>query len=400
MTTTLLALFFVLLAAIVTSTLAEKLNLPGLIGPLVVGIFIGPPVFNLIQPTEILEFIAEVGIMGLMFIAGLESNLTLLRKYIKPAASVALFGIIVPMASFVFVVYYILGQSLTLAIFWGLIFSAMSTSITIDVLKDSQQLQSKNGTTIIGAAIIDDLLAMLMLGIFLSLVTTGATKTNSLPVALILNVLFFVIALLAVRYIVPFLMHTVMPKMHLRQKNAVSMFIIAFGLAVIATKFGLSGIIGAFFAGVALAQTDVREELEQSAEVMSYGFFVPVFLVTVGFHVNFAGMSAHWLAIAALTILAIATKFLGSGLGAKVVGYNYLDASIVGAGTIPRGEFSIVIAQIGLEAGIINTTVYSEILIIIILATIAGPILLKYLFSIQNKRTNKSLTLKRSTTNS
>lgn len=392
MTTTLLALFFVLLAAIVTSTLAEKLNLPGLIGPLVVGIFIGPPVFNLIQPTEILEFIAEVGIMGLMFIAGLESNLTLLRKYIKPAASVALFGIIVPMASFVFVVYYILGQSLTLAIFWGLIFSAMSTSITIDVLKDSQQLQSKNGTTIIGAAIIDDLLAMLMLGIFLSLVTTGATKTNSLPVALILNVLFFVIALLAVRYIVPFLMHTVMPKMHLRQKNAVAMFIIAFGLAVIATKFGLSGIIGAFFAGVALAQTDVREELEQSAEVMSYGFFVPVFLVTVGFHVNFAGMSAHWLAIVALTILAIATKFLGSGLGAKVVGYNYLDAGIVGAGTIPRGEFSIVIAQIGLEAGIINTTVYSEILIIIILATIAGPILLKLLFNVQAKRAERSTT--------
>lgn len=392
MTTTLLALFFVLLAAIVTSTLAEKLNLPGLIGPLVVGIFIGPPVFNLIQPSEILEFIAEVGIMGLMFIAGLESNLTLLRKYIKPAASVALFGIIVPMVSFVFVVYYILGQSLTLAIFWGLIFSAMSTSITIDVLKDSQQLQSKNGTTIIGAAIIDDLLAMLMLGIFLSLVTTGATKTNSLPVALILNVLFFVIALLAVRYIVPFLMHTVMPKMRLRQKNAVAMFIIAFGLAVIATKFGLSGIIGAFFAGVALAQTDVREELEQSAEVMSYGFFVPVFLVTVGFHVNFAGMSAHWLAIVALTILAIATKFLGSGLGAKVVGYNYLDASIVGAGTIPRGEFSIVIAQIGLEAGIINTSVYSQILIIIILATIAGPILLKLLFNVQAKRAERSTT--------
>ncbi|MDR0899340.1 MAG: cation:proton antiporter [Lactobacillaceae bacterium] len=372
-------LAIMLIASIVSSEIATRLKVPAVIGPLVVGVIIGPHLLNLVHMDHSIEFITEMGVMGLMFIAGLETDLKLLKKYLRPSLLVALFGAIVPLLVF-WIACNFGGAGNKMGLFYGITFAAMSTSITVNVLKEQNAMQTKSGVTILGAAIVDDVIAMLSLALYIAIFAPSASET-SLPLwlTILLEILFFVIVIVAIRFMVPWVMHNIVP--HLRyniQINVISGWVIMLVLAAVAVQFGLSAIIGAFFAGVAISQTDVKDEIEVATDSAQYGLFIPVFLTSVGLNVDISVLPKVWPVVLGLTFLAVVTKLIGSGFGAKISGYSWMDSTVVGSGTIPRGEFSIVIAQIGLTNKIITGEVYSEILVVIILATIIGPLLLSY----------------------
>lgn len=373
-----------LFAALISGTMFRKIGLPAVVGQLIVGVLVGPAILNLVQPTTHIEFLADIGVMSLMFIAGLESDLHLLKKYLTPALMVALFGAIIPVGAFYWFGTQVLHLATAPSIFLGIVFAAMSTSITVDVLKQYGQLKSKNGMTILGAAIFDDVFAISLLSIFLVFVTSATTVEGGhgsmgIGATLGLQVLFFILMFGVIRFIATPVMHW-FERLDFPYSQLVGAFVMMWTLAGVAEAFGLSNIIGAFFSGVAIAQTKVAKEVEEATNIISYSFFIPIFLVSVGLHVKLYSIDNMILPIILATILAVITKLVGSGLGAKLSGYSWRDSAIIGSGTVPRGEFSIVIAQIGLSAGVISTGMHSMLLIVIILATIIGPLLLRYFF--------------------
>ncbi|MDR2660431.1 MAG: cation:proton antiporter [Lactobacillaceae bacterium] len=380
-------LAIMIFASVISGEIAIRIKIPSVIGPLLVGVLLGPSLLNVVHHDKIITFLSEIGVMGLMFIAGLESDLHLLKKFLKPSLLAALLGSLIPAAVF-FAFCQLSGTSVKSSLFYGIVFAATSTSITLNVLKERGKMQSKNGITIVGSAIVDDILAMLTLGIYIAIFVQSSDGNSSSPIwaGLLLNLLFLILVAFVIRYLVPWIMHHWVPKLKNNNQINIQMgwFIMLF-MAALAINFGLSAIIGAFFAGVAISQTDVKDEIEEATASSQYGFFIPIFLTSVGLEVNLAVINNWWI-ILLLTIFAVLTKFIGTGLGAKLAGYNLLDSSIVGAGSIPRGEFSIVIAQIGLTAKIINEEVYSEILVVVILATVIGPIILNLLFNKEDNR--------------
>ncbi|MBM7616984.1 Kef-type K+ transport system membrane component KefB [Weissella uvarum] len=374
----------ILLAALLSGTLFRKIGLPSVVGQLVVGVVVGPAMLNWVKPTSDIEFLAEIGVMTLMFIAGLESDLRLLKKYLIPAISVATFGAIIPVATFYWFGTSFLHESIGVSIFFGIVFAAMSTSITVDVLKEFKRLKTKNGQTILGAAIFDDVFAISLLSVFLVFFTNGAPvdghgPSHGIGMTLLLQVLFFILAFSIIRWVATPVMNW-FEKLDFPYSDILGAFIMLFTLASLAELFGLSAIIGTFFSGVAIAETDVAHRVEKASNVVSYTFFIPIFLVSVGLHVHLDKIMDYLPLIIVGTILAILSKLVGSGMGAKLTGYSWVDSAIIGTGTVPRGEFSIVIAQMGLAAGVINSDQQGMLLIIIILATIIGPLLLRYLF--------------------
>ncbi len=375
----------ILLSALLSGALFRKIGLPAVVGQLVAGVVIGPGMLNLVKPTDHIEFLAEIGVMTLMFIAGLESDLRLLKKYFIPAVSVAFFGALLPILTFFWFGRGILNESVQLAIFFGIVFAAMSTSITVDVLKEYRRLKTKNGQTILGAAIFDDVFAISLLSIFLVIATKGSANgpTQSIGVTLLLQLVFFIISFSLIRWIATPVMNF-FEKLDFPFSDILGAFIMLFTLAGLAELFGLSAIIGTFMSGVAIAESDAAPRVEKASNVVSYTFFIPIFLISVGLHVHLDKVMDFLPMIIIGTILAVISKFVGSGFGAKITGYSWTESAIIGAGTVPRGEFSIVIAQMGLAAGVINSDQQGMLLIIIILATIIGPLLLRYLFKYDN----------------
>lgn len=374
-----------LLTALLSGTLFRKMGLPSVVGQLVAGVIVGPAVLNWVKPTNHIEFLAEIGVMTLMFIAGLESDLRLLKRYLVPAISVAFFGALLPVGAFYWFGTSVLHESVTMSIFFGIVFAAMSTSITVDVLKEYKRLKTKNGQTILGAAIFDDVFAISLLSVFLVFATKGATtgghggSSHGIAVTLMLQVAFFILAFSIIRWVATPVMHW-FEKLDFPYSEILGAFIMFFSLASLAELFGLSAIIGTFFSGVAIAETKVAHKVEKASNVVSYTFFIPIFLVSVGLNVKFDSIMDYLPMIIFGTVIAILSKVIGSGFGAKITGYSWLDSAIIGTGTVPRGEFSIVIAQMGLAAGVIDDEAQGMLLIIIILATIIGPLMLRYLF--------------------
>jgi Kef-type K+ transport system membrane component KefB len=371
----LFGLFWVVLAAAAFGAVASRLGVPAVVGQVLAGIVIGPSVLGLVRPDDFLLSLAELGAVFLLFMVGLETRFRDLLSVGKEALLVAVLGILFPLAlGFGFGLWQ--DQGNVSALFVGTALVATSVGITAKVLQEMGVLDARFAQVILGAAVIDDILGLTLLAVVSGL---GAGESMSAAqVALILGLsVGFVALVLAVG--IP-LVRRFQPR--LRNLSLARMFNVAvvagLGVAALSTVAGLAPIIGAFLAGMVLAE--VKDEVEFESKVHALeSFLAPVFFVVVGLQLDLGVLGDTTVIVAGLilTVLAVIGKVAGGLIGARSMGGR--QALLVGVGMVPRGEVGLIVASLGLAAGVIGKQVYAEVLLMVLLTTVLAPLVLRML---------------------
>lgn len=363
-------LTLILVASLVATLIARRIRIPAVVGQILIGIVLAPAALGWLQGGHTIEVLSEIGVILLMFLAGLESDLGVLKKNFKPALLVALAGVIVPLLVF-WGVTTMMGYAFSTAIFYGIVFAATSVSITVEVLQEYGKLSTKAGSIILGAAVVDDILAVLALSIF----TSTQSSSGNLPKQFFMEFLFLLFLVL-VHKSIPKVWRFV-EKLPVYAKNTTAALILCLVLSLLADAAGMSAVIGSFFAGLALSQTDVSHKIEEYSSAIAYVVFIPVFFVSIAISVTFESIFEHPVLILFFTLLAVLTKFVPAYFIGKSTGLTTSDSALVGTGMVSRGEMALIIAQIGLASQVINSDIYSELVIVIILSTLIAPFLIK-----------------------
>lgn len=363
-------LTLILVASLVATLIARRIRIPAVVGQILIGIVLAPAALGWLQGGHTIEVLSEIGVILLMFLAGLESDLGVLKKNFKPALLVALAGVLVPLLVF-WGVTTMMGYAFSTAIFYGIVFAATSVSITVEVLQEYGKLSTKAGSIILGAAVVDDILAVLALSIF----TSTQSSSGNLPKQFFMEFLFLLFLVL-VHKSIPKVWRFV-EKLPVYAKNTTAALILCLVLSLLADAAGMSAVIGSFFAGLALSQTDVSHKIEEYSSAIAYVIFIPVFFVSIAISVTFESIFEHPILILFFTLLAVLTKFIPAYFIGKSTGLTSSDSALVGTGMVSRGEMALIIAQIGLASQVINSDIYSELVIVIILSTLIAPFLIK-----------------------
>lgn len=371
-------LILILLATTVLGQIFTRLNLPPVIGQLLSGIVLGPALLGIVHLNNTISLFSELGVILLMFLAGLESDLNLLKKYFKLSFSVAFIGVVLPV---VFMTTFTLLFHLAFleALFIGIVFAATSVSISVEVLHDAGQLHTKPGVAILGAAVVDDILAVVVLSLFTSFSHEGGSSglTNNLALNFLIEIIYFVIVWFIFKFVTPYFMRYA-EKFEINYSVVIASLILAFTLAWFADITGLSAVVGAFFGGLAIRQTPQAKEVKDSVSAIGYSVFIPVFFAGIGLEMTFASLSKDMIFIIGATILALLSKFWAGKYTCKFYGFNKVDASIVGAGMISRGEVALIVAQIGISHKLFPQDIYSSLILVIIVTTILSPFILNH----------------------
>lgn len=368
-----------LLATQIVAHLCRRVEIPEVIGQILVGIIAGPAVLDWVHLNSMMNEFQEIGVIILMFIAGLESDLSLLRKYLKPAVVVALLGVIVPIV-IMGPVSYMFGFTKLESLFIGVIFATTSVSISVAVLREFNRLDSREGATVLGAAVADDIIGVILLSVMISVINgssnSGHGNGQPLGIVLLMQLVFFGGTYLLIRWLAPYLIH-MSDRLLTVASTSVMAMIICLGMAAIADYVGLSGAVGSFFAGIAVANTKHKEVVDRSFIPIGYAMFIPLFFVSVGLNMRFDNIGESFVFVIVMTILACLTKLLGCGEGAKLSGFSMPSSYIVGSGMVARGEMGLITAQIGYEAHLLSPMYYSDVITVIIIATVLAPFILK-----------------------
>ena len=368
-----------LLATQIVAHLCRRVEIPEVIGQILVGIIAGPAVLDWVHLNSMMNEFQEIGVIILMFIAGLESDLSLLRKYLKPAVVVALLGVIVPIV-IMGPVSYMFGFTKLESLFIGVIFATTSVSISVAVLREFNRLDSREGATVLGAAVADDIIGVILLSVMISVINgssnSGHGNGQPLGIVLLMQLVFFGGTYLLIRWLAPYLIH-MSDRLLTVASTSVMAMIICLGMAAIADYVGLSGAVGSFFAGIAVANTKHKEVVDRSFIPIGYAMFIPLFFVSVGLNMRFDNIGESFVFVIVMTILAFLTKLLGCGAGAKLSGFSMPSSYVVGSGMVARGEMGLITAQIGYEAHLLSPMYYSDVITVIIIATVLAPFILK-----------------------
>ncbi len=378
----LLELALILLATKVFGLFSRKIHLPQVVGALLAGIVLGPALLKLVVKNDVITALAEVGVILLMFSAGLETDFKQLRGSLKASLIIAVIGVIVPLAGG-FALAHFFGQAILESVFIGVILTATSVSITVETLREMGKLKTKAGTAILGAAVIDDILGIIILSVIMGMGEGGAS-VEAIGLTLLKIAGFFAVAL-GLGYGAYKLFQFFSVK--LGRKRRLSIFALAFCflLAYLAEQFGVADITGAYIAGLVLCNCKAEEYIEEKNVVLSYMFFSPIFFVSVGLMTSFDGITGSTvLFIALLLVVAVVSKFIGCGLGALINKYTKEESVQVGVGMISRGEVAIIVATKGISAGIMDSHLFSGVIIVVIITTLITPVLLKLAFNRQN----------------
>lgn len=382
--TYLVQLFLILLLTKIAAHFSVKLKMPSVIGELLVGILIGPAILNWIHANVFINYFSELGVIVLMFIAGLEGDLKLLIKYWAPALTVATLGVIVPTGTAFLLCHNFFNFSIKASVFMGLVLSATSVSITIQVLKEMNRLNTREGAIICGAAVADDIICVILLGICTDIF--GSKAENSSILKMIgLMALFFIIVVLIGKYVVPKFL-SIFDDLNASESDTSGAMILCFGTAALAIDMGMSDVLGAYFAGLAISETKYKDRLATKIEPIGYAVFIPVFFVSIGLDISFAGMSKDILFIVLLIITAILGKQIGCGIGAKFFKLNWTEANIVGAGMVSRGEMALVVANVAISSHLIDQNHYTAMIVVTVITTLIAPLILKLFITKSSKK--------------
>jgi Kef-type K+ transport system membrane component KefB len=379
----LLSLFVIFIAAQIGAEIAQRLKLPGVVGEIAAGCVLGPSVLGWVHASEALDVLAEIGVVLLLFSVGLETKLEEMKRVGRSALFVGVLGVILPFALGSLWAHGA-GFDWAKSLFVAAAFVATSAGITARVLQELGVLQREESRVILGAAVIDDILAMLLLGIVTAVQSGESLHLGQLAIVLGEAVGFVVvIALLGTRVMrrrSHWLEAPINPLSPLTLALALCL-----GLAFLSTQFGLAAIIGAFLAGMIASETKQRETLEHQTQPL-LALMTPFFFVMTGSKVELAQL-ADWdtlLTLALITLIAIVSKLLGGFLGALALGKR--GALIVGVGMIPRGEVGVVIASLGLAVGVFSAHTYALIVAMSLLTSVVTPPVLAMLFKREAKQ--------------
>lgn len=386
----LLSIAIILLSTKILGLTTQKIKLPQVVGALFAGLIIGPAVLNIIpqESMNLLNHISEIGVIVLMFEAGLETDIKELKKTGLASFIIALIGVVVPLLGG-FGLAYVYNKENTLDtpiylqnLFIGIILTATSVSITVETLKELGKLSTKSGNAILGAAIIDDILGIIALTIVTSLASPNSGSGGVGIVLLkILGFLVFAAAICVAFHMFMTKWCTTESGKDLRRYVIISFVFCLLVSYCAEVFFGVADITGAFFAGVAIAHTPKSEYITARFNTLSYLLLSPVFFASIGLKVNLSGFSSNILVFTVIMIvIAILSKVLGCGLGAKMCGFSMSDSLKIGVGMISRGEVALIVANKGDAIGLMHKEYFAPIIIMVVITTIMTPILLKIVY--------------------
>ena len=372
-----LVLFVVFASSLLLAEAAERLRLPGIVGGMAAGVLIGPSALALVRYDNVLHALSEIGVMFLLFEVGLEVKPSELLKVGRTALLVAVLGVVLPF-TLGWLIFSGTGRPAPESIFMGAAMVATSVGITAQVLSSLGYLAHRASQVILAAAVIDDVLGLLVLAVVSSMGTSGRVDFIGIGVSALAACTF----VFAVFRFGPPAANSMVPKLMRRMKTRESEFAIALlfllGMSALAIRSGVAAIVGAFLAGMALSDT-----VSSRVQVLSRGagrLMIPFFLAGIGLQMDLSPFrNPRTLALATVILLAaILSKAVGCGLGAWSLGVR--DAVRVGSGMVPRGEVGMVVAQVGLSAGIVSREGYGIAVFMAVMTTAIAPILLKLTF--------------------
>lgn len=380
-------LAIILIAAKFFGLIARKLKAPQVVGEIIAGLLIGPSLLGVVQLSDTISVFAEIGVILLMFSTGLGTNLKQLMKAGPIATLVACVGVFVPLVggTLLYGAFYGLGAigspEFYKALFIGTIMTATSVSITVATLQELGQLKGFLGTTIVSAAVIDDVIGIVVLTCVLG-ADSGEEGGTSIGQVLINTVLFFVVAV-----IVGFVLYKAMTWLDNRnphtQRITIASLGFCFAMAYIAEQyFGIADITGAYIAGIVLCNIHDAPYVERRVEISNYMMFAPVFFASIGLKTDISGLTPDILLFCVcFVIVALITKIIGCGFAAKICKFNWADSLKVGVGMMTRGEVALIVAQKGLAVGMVDAVYFTAVILLIIVSSVTTPLALKTLFA-------------------
>ena len=365
-------LAIILIAAKFFGLIARKLKAPQVVGEIIAGLLIGPSLLGVVQLSDTISVFAEIGVILLMFSTGLGTNLKQLMKAGPIATLVACVGVFVPLVggTLLYGAFYGLGAigspEFYKALFIGTIMTATSVSITVATLQELGQLKGFLGTTIVSAAVIDDVIGIVVLTCVLG-AGSGEEGGTSIGQVLINTVLFFVVAV-----IVGFVLYKAMTWLDNRNPHTQRITIASLGFC-----FAM-----AYIAGIVLCNIHDAPYVERRVEISNYMMFAPVFFASIGLKTDISGLTPDILLFCVcFVIVALITKIIGCGLAAKICKFNWTDSLKVGVGMMTRGEVALIVAQKGLAVGMVDAVYFTAVILLIIVSSVTTPLALKTLFA-------------------
>ena len=376
--------FLVSIAIIVLTTkvlgdITNKFNLTQVVGALLAGVIVGPSCLGLIAETDFIACSAEIGVIILMFMAGMDTDINEIKSNAKACIITACTGVIVPLigGTIAYILFFDTDTSnyteMLKAVFVGVLLTATSVSITVEALREMGKLEGKVGNAILGAAVLDDIIGIVVLTIVSSLKDTSVSIAAVLFKILAYGVVMIVLALLIYKF-----RDKIDANFH---KRRISTYVLAACLLISFVSehfFGVADITGAFLLGLFLSKCKIKSEVARKMSVPSYLFFSPIFFASVGLKVELEGITGSLVIFSLiLLVIAILTKIIGCGLGARLCGFTNSEALQVGIGMVSRGEVALIVAQKGYAMGLLDAGLFPPIVIVVIATTIITPVLLK-----------------------
>ncbi len=387
-----IAVAIILVAAKLGGYISTRFNQPSVLGELLVGVLLGPTALDMLHNwgplfpnpellEELLAIMAEVGVILLMLLAGLELHLPDLLHAGKVSALSGTLGVLLPLG-LGYGAAVLFGANGEQALFLGLTLAATSVSISAQTLMELNVLRSRVGLALLGAAVFDDILVILVLSVTFVMIGGGTGGASGVLLTVLNMVLYIGAASIIGLWVLPWLARKI-------DQLPISKGLLAFVL-VVALLFayaadvwgGMAAITGAFLAGLFLGRTSFREEIEEGISVIAYAFFVPIFFVDIGLEVNLRAISGNaWWFAAVFTVIAIISKIGGCGLGAKIGGFTNREAFQLGVGMVSRGEVGLIVATFALATGLITQEHFSIAVFMVIVATLVAPLMLRAAFA-------------------
>ncbi len=364
--------------------LARKFKAPQVVGEIIAGLVIGPSILGLVQQTDFLMQMAEIGVILLMFSAGLETDLKELMKTGPMAFLIACAGVFVPLVggSLLYMGFYGAApwgsEAFYKAVFIGVIMTATSVSITVQSLKELGKLKGKVGTTILSAAIIDD-----VIGIIVLTFVVGVKNPDSNPGQVVISTLLFFALALIVGYFLYKLFKIFDERYPHTRRIPILGLALCFFLSYEAEHlFGIADITGAYVAGIILCSLRDSSYIAHEVDESSYLLFGPVFFASIGLKTNIDNIDGSILLFSlGFVLVALITKIVGCGIVAKICKFNFTDSLKIGVGMMTRGEVALIVAQKGLSVGLLNPVYFTSVILLIIASSISTPIILKLLYA-------------------
>lgn len=377
-------LAIIIIAAKFFGIVARKCKAPQVVGQIIAGLLIGPSVLGIVQQTDFLIQMAEIGVVLLMFSAGLETDIKELMKTGPIALLIACAGVFVPLVGGTLLYMGFYGtapwgsEGFYQAVFIGVIMTATSVSITVQSLKELGRLKGKVGTTILSAAIIDDIIGIIVLTFVI-----GFKNPDSNPERVVMSTILFFVFAIGVGFILYIIFRKVDDRYPHTRRIPIMGLAICFVFSYLAEAFfGIADITGAYVAGIILCSIQDSEYIAEKMDINSYMIFGPIFFASIGLKTSIENVTTEIIIFSiAFVIVALITKIIGCGLMAKLCKFNGKDSLKIGVGMMTRGEVALIVSQKGLAVGMLSPVYFTAVILLIIVSSVLTPIILKLLYA-------------------